>query len=216
MAFLTAILLNRKKRGETVFQAIVFLPTIMSSAVMALVFYLLFNAYNGEINRFLMWCGLFQSPLDWLDMQHAMLTCVLVAFWGGLGNYMVYFLAGLQGIPAELYESASIDGVNRVQKMWHITLPMLGPILKIILMLSIVNAFNDMGSILVLTGGGPVDATMVMMLYGYQFFFPISAGVPVSAQFGYGATVSMVSAVIIGLVTVIYLVASRKLDDIAE
>jgi ABC-type sugar transport system permease subunit len=207
-------MLNQKNlKGAGFLRATLFLPTIMSSAVMALVFYLLFNVYNGEVNKYLMLMGM-ESPINWLGKSHAMLTVVIIGIWGGLGNYMIYFLAGLQGISEETYESAALDGVNWWQKIFYITIPMLGPVLKMILMLSIVIAFQDMSSIMVLTEGGPVNATMVMFLYAYQFFFPISPGSMMVTQFGYGAAVSVVSAGIVGIVTVIYLVLARKLDDI--
>ncbi len=94
-----------------------------------------------------------------------MQTLIITAVWGGVGNYMVYFIAGLQQISEEALESARIDGANRIQTMWYITIPMLGPILKIILMLSITSAFSDMSSIMVLTEGGPTNETMVMVSF---------------------------------------------------
>jgi raffinose/stachyose/melibiose transport system permease protein len=214
LAFILALILNRKFRGSGALQAVVFSPTIMSAAVMSLIFYLLFNAYNGEVNRMLINIGLIKTPINWLGEKHAMLTVIIVGAWGAIGNYMVYFLAGLQSISSEVYESADLDGVNGFQRMFYITLPMLGPVLKVILMISIVNAFNDMQSIMVLTEGGPVGATNVMFLYIYQFFFPISVSSPVNPEFGYGAAVSVVAAVIIGIVTGIYLIFSRKLDEV--
>ena len=214
LAFFSALMLNRKNlKGAGFLRATLFLPTVMSSAVMGLVFYLLFNVYNGEINKILMSLGM-KTPINWLGKDHAMLTVILIGIWGGLGNYMIYFLAGLQGIPVELYESADLDGVNSFQRIWYITLPMLGPVLKMILMLAIVIAFQDMTSVMVLTEGGPVNSTMTLFLYAYQFFFPISPGSIVQTQFGYGATVSLVSSLIVGVVTVAYLFASRKLDDL--
>ena len=214
LAFFLALLLNTKRRGNGLFQSIIFVPTIMSSAVMGLVFYLLFNVYNGQVNQYLMQWGIIKQPINWLGRQNAMKTLVITAVWGGVGNYMVYFIAGLQQISQDALESARIDGANRLQTLWYITIPMLGPILKIILMLSITAAFSDMNNVMVLTEGGPTNATMVMALYGYQFFFPISAGVTVTPQYGYGAAVSAVSAVIAGAVTIAYLKISRKLDDI--
>ena len=91
---------------------------------------------------------------------------------------------------------------------------MLGPILKIILMLAITSAFNDITNVMVLTEGGPNNATMVMSLYGYEYFFPISATQASVPQYGYGAAVSVVSALIAGVITVVYLKISRRLDDI--
>jgi ABC-type sugar transport system permease subunit len=216
LGFLLALALNRGKRLEGFFQAVVFLPTIMSAAVMSLVFYLLFNVYNGDVNRALLAWGIVGGPIEWLGAKHALKTVVIVGVWGGLGNYMVYFLAGLQRIPKEIYESAELDGASWLRRTVCITIPMLGPVLKVILMLSLLAAFHDMGSIMVLTEGGPFDATKVMSLYVYQFFFPIAAGASYTAvQFGYGSAASVVSAAIVGIVTAAYLFASRKLDDIA-
>ncbi|GHV53225.1 sugar ABC transporter permease [Spirochaetia bacterium] len=215
LAFFLALILNKSRRGNGLFQSVIFVPTIMSSAVMGLVFFLLFNTYNGDLNRYLMALHVISQPVNWLGREHAMLTLIIVAVWGGVGNYMVYFIAGLQMIPKEALESAVMDGANRRQTLWNITIPMLGPILKIILMLSIINAFSDMNTVMVLTEGGPINATMVMSLYGYSFFFPVSAAALVSIpQYGYGAAVSLVSALIAGMVTVIYLIVSRRMDKI--
>lgn len=214
LAFFLALLLSKKRKGNGLLQSIIFVPTIMSSAVMGLVFYLLFNAYNGQINRYLIDLGIISAPINWLGTEHAMKTLIITAVWGGVGNYMVYFIAGLQQISSDVLESAKIDGTNRLQTIWYITLPMLGPILKIILMLSITAAFNDLSNVMVLTEGGPNNATMVMALYGYQYFFPISAASSVMPQYGYGAAVSLVSAIIAGAITLVYLFASKKLDDV--
>ncbi len=86
--------------------------------------------------------------------------------------------------------------------------------MKIILMLAITSAFNDITNVMVLTEGGPNNATMVMSLYGYKYFFPVSATQAAVPQYGYGAAVSVISAVIAGAVTVVYLKISKKLDDI--
>lgn len=216
LAFVIALILNEEKKGKGIFQAIIFSPTIMSSAVMSLVFFLLFNAYNGDVNRLLQSFHLIKQPINWLGRELAMLTVIIVAVWGGLGNYMVYFLAGLQQVPKELYESGEIDGTNRFQRMIYITLPMLGPVLKIIIMLSILAAFQDMQSIMVLSGGGPFEATDVMFLYIYQLYFPVSgeSAMASSSQFGYGAAASCVAALIVGIATLGYLLIARKLDDI--
>ena len=213
-AFFLALLLNRKRKLNGFLQSVIFMPTIMSAAVMGLVFYLLFNVYNGQINRYLMDLNIISQPINWLGKDHAMKTLVITAVWGGVGNYMVYFIAGLQQISQEALESARIDGAGRLQTLWYVTIPMLGPMLKIILMLSITAAFSDINTVMVLTEGGPTNATMVMALYGYQFFFQVSAGSSITPQYGYGAAVSAVSAIIAGIVTVLYLTISRKMDDV--
>lgn len=213
LSFALAYILNKKIKGSGIFQSLVFLPTIMSSAVMGLVFYLLFNVYNGEVNRILQSLSIVKTPVNWLGSDLALTTLIMVSVWGALGNYMVYFIAGLQQIPAEVLESAEVDGAQGFRRLWSVTIPMMGPILKIILMLAIANAFNDMNMVLVLTEGGPYNASMVMTLYAYKFFFPISASNSVIPQYGYGAALSFVSALIAGIVTVIYLKLSKRLTD---
>lgn len=215
LAFIVAVLLNGRQKSKAVLQSIVFTPTILSTAVMALVFYLLLNAYNGEINRILLSLNIIGQPINWLGKDMAMISVIIVAVWGGLGNYMIYFLAGLQQVPDELYESGEIDGTNAFTRLVYITIPMMGPILKIIIMLSILAAFQDMQSIMVLTEGGPFEATNVMFLYVYRLYFPVTVTAAVATrQYGYGAAVAVICAAIVGIVTLIYLYVSRKMDDI--
>ena len=216
IAFLLAVLVRKSTRANAAAQSVIFMPTIMSSAVMALIFYLIFNTYNGSINRILMNLGIIHQNVNWLGVKYAMVTVVIIAAWGGIGNYMVYFLAGLTGISEDLYESARIDGANSTQIMFRITIPLLAPILKMILMLALVISFMDMQSIMVLTEGGPMGRTNVMFLYIYQLFFPVTAGSSVPQEFGYGAAVSLVAAAIVGIVTLVYLFLARKLDKITE
>ena len=216
IAFLIAVMVNKSFRRNAVVQSIIFTPTIMSSAVMALIFYLIFNTYNGSVNKILMSLGLINQNINWLGVKYAMLTVVIIAAWGGIGNYMVYFIAGLTGISEDIYESARIDGGNETQLLFYITIPMLAPIIKMILMLALVISFMDMQSILVLTEGGPMNATNVMFLYIYQLFFPVTSGSTVLQEFGYGAAVSIVAALIVGGVTLLYLFLARRLDKIME
>ena len=216
IAFLIAVMVHKSFRRNAVVQSIIFTPTIMSSAVMALIFYLIFNTYNGSVNNILMSLGLINQNINWLGVKYAMLTVVIIAAWGGIGNYMVYFIAGLTGISEDIYESARIDGGNETQLLFYITIPMLAPIIKMILMLALVISFMDMQSILVLTEGGPMNATNVMFLYIYQLFFPVTSGSTVLQEFGYGAAVSIVAALIVGGVTLLYLFLARRLDKIME
>ena len=216
IAFLIAVMVHKSFRRNAVVQSIIFTPTIMSSAVMALIFYLIFNTYNGSVNKILMSLGLINQNINWLGVKYAMLTVIIIAAWGGIGNYMVYFIAGLTGISEDIYESARIDGGNETQLLFYITIPMLAPIIKMILMLALVISFMDMQSILVLTEGGPMNATNVMFLYIYQLFFPVTSGSTVLQEFGYGAAVGIVAALIVGGVTLLYLFLARRLDKIME
>ncbi|CAI6084975.1 Lactose transport system permease protein LacF [Cohnella sp. JJ-181] len=217
LALLLAVLLNRGLRGRHVLRAVFFMPTIISSAVMAVVFFAIFNAYNGVLNQFLLKYKLIGGAVDWLGVDHAMLTVVLVSVWGAVGNYMLLFLAGLQNIPADVYESASLDGANKLQQFRYVTLPMLGPVSQMIVMLAIINALKGYESIMVLTDGGPVGKTNVMFLYVYKLFFP-TAGTGAASQvqeIGYGSAVAFVTAVIVGAVTVLYFYGSKQMNRYA-
>ncbi|MDF2837779.1 MAG: sugar transporter permease, partial [Paenibacillus sp.] len=198
LALLLAVILNRKLRGRHALRAIIFMPTIISSAVMAVVFFIIFNSYNGILNQLLLKYGIISKAIDWLGADNAMLTVVMIAAWGAIGNYMLLFLAGLQSIPDDIYESASLDGANPVQQFRYITVPMLGPVLQMIIMLAITTALKGYESIMVLTEGGPFGKTNVMFLYVYRLLFPVSTGSVVEQQIGYGSAVGFASAVIVG------------------
>lgn len=212
-ALLMAVLLNQKLRGSSFFRGVFFMPTIISAAVSSLVFGFIFSAYNGVLNGVLKASGVIGKNINWLgDAKTAMWSVLIVAIWAGFGNYMIYFISGMAGIPEDVYESAKIDGANGVQTFFHITLPMLSPMLKIILMLAITGAFKDYDSILVLTQGGPNNRTQVMFLYIYQLIFGTSQ--MAAPQIGYATVLSIVAALIIGIVTAIYLFFAKKLDEV--
>ncbi len=211
LSLLLAVLLNQKLTGSSIFRGIYFMPTVISSAIYSLIFGFIFAVYNGVLNAYLQKMGIIQSPIDWLgDPSIVMLSIVIVAVWGGFGNYMIYFISGMSSIPEEIYESSRIDGANGVQTFFHITLPMLSPVLKVILMLAITTAFKDYQSILVLTDGGPNNRSHVMFSYIYKLIFSSST----TPQIGYATMLSVVAALIIGIVTAIYMFVARKLDDV--
>ena len=214
VSFLLAVILNNKFRGRRLIQSVVFMPTIMSSSVMALVFYLILNPYSGSLNTALMKMKLISAPINWLSYQNALMSVIVVGAWGAIGNYMVYFMAGLQSVPEEIYESAELDGITPVKKMFMITIPMMMPVIKTVIMLALINSFQDMQSIMVLTEGGPNGASDVMFLYIYRMFFPVSATTSATTQFGYGSALSVVCAAIIGLITVLYLKLTKHVDEI--
>lgn len=213
LALIMAVLMNQKIKGSGLFRGIYFMPTIISTAVSALVFSFIFAAYNGVLNAVLRSLGVIDQNINWLgNPDIAMWAVIVVAIWGGFGNYMIYFMSGMAGIPEDVYESAKIDGANGVQTFFKITLPMLSPMLKVILMLAITGAFKDYESIMVLTDGGPNNRTQVMFLYIYQLIF--GATDTATPQIGYGTVLSLTAAVIVGIVTAVYLFFARKLDDV--
>ncbi len=213
LALIVSVLLNQKLRGKNFFRTVFFIPTVISAAVASLVFYFVYSPYNGILNGTLKALHITNMKIDWLgNPSLVMLSIIFVAIWGGLGNYMVLFLAGLQSIPDSIYESSKIDGTNKLQDFFYITIPMLQPMLKVILMLAITTALKDYQSIMVLTGGGPAGRSQVMFLYVYQLMFGNENG-DGAVQIGYGSTVGLASSIIIAIITVIYLRVSKKMDE---
>lgn len=214
LSLLLAVILNGKLRGSNLLRGIYFMPTVISTAVISVVFYNIFNSYNGMVNQLLLKLHLISQPIDWLGPKHAMLTVIIVAAWGAVGNYMLLFLAGLQSIPQDLYESAAIDGANSVKRFRHITLPMLAPVAQMVIMLAIIASLKGYESIMVITEGGPIGKTEVMYLYLYKLLFPVSTGSPVAQQFGYGSAVGFATALIVGAITGLYYFFSRKMNKV--
>ncbi|WP_159885034.1 carbohydrate ABC transporter permease [Paenibacillus puerhi] len=214
LSLVLAVILNRGLRGRHILRAIYFMPTVISTAVIAVVFFIIFNSYNGLLNQFLLKYHLISESIDWLGPKYAMLTVIIVAVWGAIGNYMLLFLAGLQGISEDLYESASIDGAGTLQKFWRITVPMLGPVMQMIIMLAITVSLKGYESIMVLTEGGPVGKTEVMYLYVYKLLFPVSTGSVLTQEIGYGSAVGFATAVIVGIITGIYFYMSKRLNQV--
>lgn len=214
LSLLLAVILNGKLRGRGLLRAIYFMPTVISTAVISVVFYIIFNSYNGMVNQLLLQYSIISEPIEWLGPKYAMLTVILVAAWGAVGNYMLLFLAGLQSIPNDLYESAAIDGANATQRFRHITLPMLGPVMQMIIMLAVIASLKGYESIMVMTEGGPIGRTEVMYLYLYKLLFPVSTGTPVVQQIGYGSAVGFATAIIVGAITAVYYYFSRKMSRV--
>ncbi|MCR5288753.1 MAG: sugar ABC transporter permease [Treponema sp.] len=208
LALCLAVLLNHKSKGTSFFRLVYFLPTVISSSISGMIFNFIFATSNGILN------GIIRNPIPWLTSADYVMTAVTVlAVWGGFGNYMLYFLTGMNGISPDVYEAAKIDGATGFQTFIHVTLPMLSPVLKVVLLLAITSAFKDYEAIMVLSGGGPGNRSMVMFLYIYKLIFGEAYNVTQS-QIGYGALLSCVSAIIVGCVTALYLKLSKKLDNI--
>ena len=211
LSLLIAVVISKNIPGSSLFRGIFFLPTVISASVYSLIFTFIYAVFRGPLNTMLQSIGLISAPIDWLgDPSWVMISIAIVAVWGGLGNYMVYFLSGLSSISSEIYESSMIDGANARQTFFRITLPMLSPMLKVILLLAITTSFKDYQSILVLTNGGPNNRSHVMFSYIYNLIFSSTS----TPQIGYATVLSIMAALIIGAVTALYMVLARKLDDV--
>lgn len=167
VSLLVALMMNQKSRGVNFLRTLFFLPSVSSFVAIALVWQWMYHPQFGLANYLLSFCGL--PPLNWLrDPATALLSIMLMSIWMGLGYQMVIFLAGLQGIPLELYEAARTDGANAWQRFWKITLPLLRPTTFFILVTSLIGSFQVFASIYVMTEGGPLHSTDVVVYHIYQ------------------------------------------------
>lgn len=162
-----ALALNRQVRGITVWRAVYYLPAITSSVVTSIMWKWMYNPEFGLFNYLLGWVGL--GPYPWLTRPGwAMLSLIIMTVWQNMGQNMLIFLAGLQGIPSEYYEAASLDGAGAFGKFMHITLPLLKPTTFFILVTSVIGSFQVFTPVFVLTGGGPLRSTDVVVYRIYQ------------------------------------------------
>lgn len=184
-----ALLLNSQIRFRSLFRTLYFLPVVVSGVVVTILWQQLYSFDSGLLNRLLTDLGV--SKIPWLvDPDLAMPSIALMSTWKNVGIYVVLFLVGLQNIPRELYEAASIDGATPVRWFFHITLPMLNPTVVVVLVLSTIGGFSLFIEPYVLTGGGPMQSTLSTVLYIYNQAFYFS-------HMGYAATLGFVFALVI-------------------
>lgn len=211
LALIIAVVLNSKLRGRNAFRMLYFLPTIISVAIVGIIFSNIFD-YFGVINGILKEFGIIKENIDWFSQKHtAMAVLVLASIWQTLGINMMYFLAALQNVPADVYECAKIDGANGVTVFFRITIPLIMPVAQTILLLSMVGTLQTNDLILVLTNGAPGGQTFTVMPYLTSNFVPGFADVGVNI--GYGCALAVVTAVIFAFVSLIYMRLSNKISQ---
>lgn len=212
IALIIAVLINEKIPGRNIFRVGFFMPNVISSAVIGLVFAFIFSSFNGVANSLLMQMGLLSQPHNWFSNKwSSMFVIIMASVWQAFGANVLFLLAGLQNIPLDLYEAAKIDGASKTKVFFHITLPMLMPVMQIVLMLAMVNGMKIMDLVKVLTNGMPAGETDVVMLYIYKYFFESGNSV---RQYGYASSLGVVTSIVIGIITMIYLKISKKASNI--
>ena len=166
----TAVLLNNQLRFRSFFRASFFAPVVTSMVAVSIVWTWMLEPNYGLINNLLGLLGI--AGPGWLTHPAwAMPSVILLSIWKNLGFNMVIFLAGLQNIPADIYESASLDGVTPFQKLRYITIPMMRGPIGFAFIVSMIKSMQVFGQIYVMTGGGPANSTMVVVYYLYQQAF---------------------------------------------
>lgn len=202
LALLLALVLNAKLRGIGVLRTAFFIPVVSSWVAVALLWSWLFNPKYGLVNYLLGQVGI-DGP-GWLfDRSWAMPAIILTSVWKDLGFVMVLFLAGLQAIPGDYYEAASLDGAGSFERLRSITLPLLAPTTFFVTVISIINSFQVFDQVWVMTGGGPAGATSVLVERVVKHAFSYG-------EMGYAATISWVLFVLVFVVTLVQLRLQRR------
>ncbi|HTI15400.1 MAG TPA: sugar ABC transporter permease [Dictyobacter sp.] len=169
---LALILNNPKMRFSTFYRSVYFIPVVTSAAVIGIVVRLILTNFGDNVNQLLLNLHLIHSHIDWLaDPHFALGIIIIVGIWNTLGYNLVYFLAGLQTIPTELYEAAELDGAGPIARFFYIVVPMLRSVGLIILILAILGSLQVFDLVQVLTAGGPYFSTEVVNTYIYHQAF---------------------------------------------
>jgi multiple sugar transport system permease protein len=196
-----AILLNRQTPGISVYRTVFYLPTIIPLVASSMIWLWMLNPQFGFLNTFLREFGIV-AP-NWLrDPVWAKPAIVILGIWQ-LGQTMMIFLAGLQEIPPQLYEAAKIDGANRFQQLFVITVPMMTPTIYFNVVMGIIASFQVFGSAFIMTGGGPVNSTLFYVLYIYRHGFEF-------LDMGYASAMSVILFLLILALTILIVLTSDR------
>jgi multiple sugar transport system permease protein len=206
-ALLLAMLLNEATRGVSIFRTAFYLPAIVSSVAAAVLWQWILNPVYGPVNGFLALLGI-QGPAWFNDPNYALWALVIMSPWG-VGGEMLIFLAGLKGIPKQLYESAELDGAGSVARFFNVTLPMLSPTLFFNLVMAIIGSFQTFDTAYVISTahagqpGDPLNSTLFYMIYLYNTAFS-------NQEMGYATALGWILFVIIMVATLLVLRSSRS------
>jgi len=204
LGLLLAVLFNSRFRCQELFKAVYFSPMVTSTVAAAMVWWWMYNPQFGIINVLLKLVGIREQP--WLMSSHMALPAIIIfSVWKTVGYNMIIYLAGLQGIPVQYYEAATIDGASAFRRFWRITVPLLAPTTTFILIYNSILAFQVFDQVFVLTGGGPANSTNVVVLDLYRQAFQ-------RYDFGYAAAEAMVLFVCILGITILQYVYSKKYE----
>lgn len=203
-----ALVLNKAVRGANFFRSVFFFPYVASLVAICVCWNFLLMK-TGPINQILNFFGA-NVTKSWTSSRDlALWAIIIVSVWRNAGYYMVMYLAGLQGVPAELYEAATMDGANAWQKFRKITLPMLTPTTFFVSIMMVISCFKIYDVVAIMTQGGPGRSTKMLVTYIFELSFG-GEGIATSAQYGIASAVSMVLLAIVLLVTFVQFRGEKK------
>ncbi len=208
LPLLLAILVNRWLPGVRWFRAAYYTPVVVSMVVAGIAWRWLY-AENGLLNQIIIGLGIATEGVPWLTSPRlALLSVMVVTIWKGLGYYMVIYLAGLQAIPADLYEAAAIDGSDGWQKHWDITIPMMRPYVLLVAVISAISATKVFEEVFVMTQGGPRNSSKTIVYYVYEQAFQ-------NLEISYACTIGLVLFLIILALSALRLSLSQAPDALS-
>jgi len=201
-----ALLINEMRHGKALFRLAFYLPVMLPPIVVAFLWLWLYNADSGLINVLL---NSFHLPSGlWLETKATALPAlVVVATWGAAGSTFLIYLAALQGVPASLYEAAELDGSNLWQRIWHITLPSIRPIMLLMLVLQIIATMQVFTEPFTITGGGPENATLTVLMLIYRYTFQ-------NAEFGEASALGVILFLVLSVFALVYMRMTGRLMEV--
>ena len=212
VALVLAVMLKQKLKGSGFYRSMYFMPTIISTTIVAVIFANMFD-YFGFINYNLQKFGFIKQPIDWFSSKKgAMAVLILGSMWANFGTNVIYFTAALTNVPDDLYEAATIDGASRFRQFMSITIPMIAPVFQTILLLAINGTIQTGEYVVIMTNGAPGGMTHTAASYLISTFVPGFASGRVNV--GYGCALSIVSSVIYGCVAIVYTKLSAKMQKV--
>ncbi|MBG1245081.1 carbohydrate ABC transporter permease [Nostoc sp. NZL] len=208
-----AILVNQKLRGMNWFRSAYYTPVVISMVVAGIAWKWLY-AENGLLNQLLKALGIFPEGIPWLTSPEkifgivpiSLASVMAVTVWKGLGYYMVIYLAGLQSIPADVYEAAAIDGSDGIRKHWDITIPLMKPYLALVAVISAISATKVFEEVYIMTQGGPLSSSKTIVYYLYEQAFT-------NLEISYACTIGLVLFLIILGLSILRLVINQEEGD---
>ncbi|MBU5593784.1 sugar ABC transporter permease [Amphibacillus sp. MSJ-3] len=199
-ALAVAMLFNTGRKGSSLFSAIYYIPSIIGGSVAIAVVWKQLFGRQGAITQILSMLNIAEGNLIG-NPDTALLVLIILVIWQ-FGSPMIIFLAGLRQIPKELYEAASVDGATKVKQFFHITLPMLTPVIFFNLVMQTINGFMTFTQSYLITGGGPLDETLFYAVYLYETAFEY-------LRMGYASAMAWVLLMIIAVITLIFFMTSK-------
>lgn len=212
IAAIIALFLNKKLKGTNFFRAVFYMPSIVSLAVIGVIFMSMFE-HNGVINALLRNLGLIDKNIDWFSNSFTALTALMIgSTWSTIGINIIYMLAAYQNVPNELYEAAYLEGLGKCGMFFKITLPIIAPVFQVIMLLAINGTLSTGDYIIATTNGAPGGSTFTVMAYQISEYMPgFSGNLP---NLGYGSAMSTVTAIILGVIALVYTKISNKFSNI--